>query len=771
MNLFSITADWLVRWRWLVAAIAILVGAAAYFPAQDVSYDRSIERMFSADDPVIVGFKQLKDRFGTHGAILAVYQDDGLLTDPKAFARLEATVQRLRNVPGVKGTLSLVEIDQMLAALSPGAPRPVVLESLPNRPKRSKLTDRFLELFSGYTHSADGRLAAIACLLENDELDGNVVPRRQTVLGIREVMDSLPDGLPPGAIAGEPVMVVDGFELVEQDGQRLAFFSGLLLCLTMAVCFRDSKWLFVPAVMTIWTVLVTFALVALIGKSLTMVSSMLTSMSMVVIAATVSHMIVLQQRRVRQGASPASAMSEAMSELAWPVLGALTTDAVGFGSLWWSRVGPVADFGTMMVVGSTVVLFATILFMPLGAGRSVATLAASAIESEPPRDPLLITRWICRSRGTIVLLTLVLLALGLWGTLRLTVETDFTKNFLPSNPLVHSYQLIEKELGGAGVWDVMIPAPYPLDERTVKRVADLENRLRAIADQSNPRQPALTSVISLVDILDAAKEDWILARLPVPLRAAGIEKAMPDAVKMLYYVPKKGTADQQSWLRIMLRSSERRTAEQKEALIRNVEREVAAFTSAAPGQEALPQGSVTGFYVILSRLVSSLVRDQWTMFAVATVGMIAIMLFAFRSPWLTVIGLIPNILPVLITSGLMGWLGVRVNMGAAMIAAVSMGLSIDGSIHFLWGYLQRIAKGESPREALAETHRDVGWAMIVSTVALVVGFSTLCLSEFVPTIYFGALVSLTMVGGLFGNLIFLPAGLAWLYRIDERELS
>lgn len=771
MNLLQITADGLVRWRWLIAAIAILVGAAAYFPAQNVSYDRSIERMFSADDPAIVAFKHLKERFGTHGAILAVYRDDGLLTEIRSFERLEATVGRLRKVPGVKGTLSLVEIDQMLAALSPGSPRPVILEAVPDRPARSKLADRFLELFSGYTHSKDGKYAAVACLLENDESTGKAVSRRQTVLGIREVMNSLPDGLPPGVIAGEPVMVVDGFDLLERDGQRLAFFSGLLLCLTMAACFRDSKWLFVPAVMTAWTVLVTFAAVGLIGKSLTMVSSMLTSMAMVLIAAAVSHIIVLQQRRVQQGLSHPAATSQAMAELAWPVLAALITDTIGFASLWWSGVGPVSDFGTMMVVGSTMVLLSTILFVPLGAGWSGPMSTGITIDDEPPRHPLAITNWICRWRGAIMLLTLAIGALGCWGTLRLTIETDFTKNFLPSNPLVTSYQLIENQLGGAGVWDIMIPAPYPLDARTVKRVIELEDALRAIPDGAEPSEPALTSVISLVDILDAAEEDRILALLPVPFRAAGMEKAMPDAVKMLYYVPPSGAADKQSWLRIMLRSSERRTSEQKEALIQTVEKEVAGFATTISGEEPAPPGAVTGFYVILSRLVSTLIGDQWTMFVVATIGMTAIMLLVFRSAWLTVIGLIPNILPALVTSGLMGWLDVKVNMGAAMIAAVSMGLSIDGSIHFLWDYRRRVLKGATPREALAETHRDVGWAMIVSTLALVVGFSTLCLSEFVPTIYFGALVSLTMIGGLFGNLVFLPAGVAWLYRIDDRELS
>jgi hypothetical protein len=130
--------------------------------------------------------------------------------------------------------------------------------------------------------------------------------------------------------------------------------------------------------------------------------------------------------------------------------------------------------------------------------------------------------------------------------------------------------------------------------------------------------------------------------------------------------------------------------------------------------------------------------------------------------------MVPNVLPIMTVTGVMGWLGFKINMGAAMIAAVSMGLSVDSSIHYIQAFLRARRSGKSVAEAIADVQQTVGYAMILSTFALVAGFAVLATSEFVPTIYFGVLVSLAMLGGLAGNLVILPL-LLWLVNWRERR--
>jgi predicted RND superfamily exporter protein len=114
------------------------------------------------------------------------------------------------------------------------------------------------------------------------------------------------------------------------------------------------------------------------------------------------------------------------------------------------------------------------------------------------------------------------------------------------------------------------------------------------------------------------------------------------------------------------------------------------------------------------------------------------------------------VLPILVVTGLMGWAGLKINMGAAMIAAVSMGLSIDSSIHYVAAFRRARGQGHSLDDALAMVQKTVGRAVVFSTLALIVGFTVLATSQFVPTVYFGVLVSLAMLGGLAGNLVVLP---------------
>jgi predicted RND superfamily exporter protein len=218
------------------------------------------------------------------------------------------------------------------------------------------------------------------------------------------------------------------------------------------------------------------------------------------------------------------------------------------------------------------------------------------------------------------------------------------------------------------------------------------------------------------------------------------------------------------WLRIMLRARERQPAEQKRKLIDEVTRISRASFPLPADERGQPAAEVTGFFVLLTRLIESMLRDQWTSFGIATAGVAVMLLIAFRNLTWTAIALVPNALPIVMVMGVLGWLGLKINMGAAMIAAVSMGLSVDSSIHYLASYRRERVAGKSVSESLHVVQQSVGRAAVLSTLALIVGFMVLCTSEFVPTIYFGALVSLAMFGGLAGNLIVLPLLLHWTER-------
>jgi predicted RND superfamily exporter protein len=357
----------------------------------------------------------------------------------------------------------------------------------------------------------------------------------------------------------------------------------------------------------------------------------------------------------------------------------------------------------------------------------------------------------------------------------LEVESDFTKNFRAGSPIVESYQFVESNLGGAGVWDVLVPAEESLSWEYLQAVLRFEERLRTevvLAGPDGAPQPALTKVVSLADAVQAANaaSPLSLERMPPVLRKRLVNVAvtemrnrMPAFYSALYAPESPGS--QRRYLRVMLRASERQSSSEKRRIIEQVEK-IAA--------EEFPGAEVTGFFVLLTHLIDSIIQDQWWTFAFATGAIFLMMAYVFRNLPLALVSLVPNVLPIMMVMGAMGWLadfGFKINMGSAMIAAVSIGMSIDSSIHYVLSFLRAREAGLPAAESLARTQESVGLAASFATLALIAGFGVLATSQFVPTIYFGVLVSLAMLGGLLGNLVMLPILLTIITPRGRESLS
>lgn len=737
----------LLRCRIALLVIAVIVAGVAFGPARSVQFDRSIEKMFSPDDPLLPPYRKLKHTFGGNEVVLGVYSDPWLMNPDKSGIQRVAKLGRdLKKIKGVKGVLSL--------------DRPIgeaIIED-------TELARRTRKLFENYTHSQDLQTVALVCMLHERTPS---MPRGSTIRSLRGALRSVSDG--NGVIAGAPVMIHDGFQYIEEDGRRLGLWSSILLGGVIIVSFRSLRWVLIPLAVVQFTVMLTRATLVWSGLRMTLVSSMLTAIVTVVGVATVMHIVVRFRDLRAAGMSRQEAFEQALRLLIVPVSLACLTDAVGFASLLVAGVGPVRDFGLMMAIGSLLVLVAVAMLVP-----ALALIGRRATDPQKAWGEHRLDRWLAvpllwsvHHRRWIAVAIAVLIIAAVAGLPRLQVETDFTKNFRSTSPIVRAYTFIESELGGAGVLDVVLPAPETLEWDYLSRVLRLEERLRqevVVTSAEGTREPGVTKVLSLADA--------VVAGSPVDLNKVGINvvrngmvaaglKAMQLKLPVFYEaLYGEDAADGHRYFRVMLRAKEKQPAEQKLLLVEQIDR---ICREEFPETDGQPVGEATGFFVLLTNLVRSMIRDQWVTFGVATAGIGAMMLLAFRSVKLALVALVPNMLPIVLLLGVMGWMGMSLNMGAAMIAAVSMGLSIDGSIHYLTFFRRARAATGRTAAAIAEVQHSVGRALIFATLALIVGFSVLCTSDFVPTIYFGALVSLSMLGGLIGNLVLLPLMLGAVY--------
>ena len=326
--------------------------------------------------------------------------------------------------------------------------------------------------------------------------------------------------------------------------------------------------------------------------------------------------------------------------------------------------------------------------------------------------------------------------LGVMGLFRLRIETDFSKNFARSSPVVKGLDFLETRLGGAGAWEVNFPAPGRMTDEYLEKVRCLADRLRNVRGGGGP---ALTKVLAVTDGLD------LIPTIPfisgdLESKAIQLNRIHPEFIPSLYNA-------QAGRMRIMLRAHERQSSEEKQQLIDRVGDLVRA---------EFPEAKVTGLFVLLAFLIDSLLHDQWMDLVLGAISLLAIMTIAYRSLWMGVVSLVPNVIPIVLLLGGMGWLNIRVNIGTAMISSDTMGLTIHDSIFYLSAYLRARRSGADLPSALRHVQSEVRQPLLYSNIALIVGFLVLATSHFVPLVYFGVMVSVAIAGGLAVNLLLLP---------------
>lgn len=782
--------DALIRWRGWLLILALLATVAAWPISRRLSFEQSIEALYADGNSHLGDFQASRGTFGGDEFLIVAYSESELFHSgssnltTSASERIADFAEQLSQVPGVSSK-STQHLAQAL--------------------KFPYGRDHIRQMVSGMLLGNDDHTTAIVLRLLSEK--DSPVSRGETIAKVRRLADA---HKPPAMVVGEPAQIHDMFRYVEEDGRKLFLVSLALLALVLLLLLEAIQWQLLPrlafiailnfvnwlpllgfaimlallwlrwVVLTLLVVLVsitwTEALLVLSGLRLSMVSSMLNSLITIIGVATSMHVLLFfrEQHRTR---TPEEALGHSILQLAKPVWWSIATTAFGFGVLVSSHINPVASFGLMMAIGTLVVFVAITVLLP-------GCLLFGRLPDEPPPSAMdryiggilaRITLWVEHHPTRVTAASLIVVTLAGLGFLRLRVETDFSKNFRANSPIVRSLNFVESRLGGAGSWEVNFPAPRELDAEFLGRVQAFAARLRrefsAVDGESHAGR--LSKVYAITDGLDLIPERLPTLKFPF-LKSASLKerlellgKFQPEFVSSLYNPDKHR-------MRLMLRAYERQPSESKLQLIADVERLAQeAFGKTGNAGEAFKPGEAppkaTGLFVLLAFLIDSLMDDQWTSFFLSAVGITGMMWFAFRNLPFGLMSLIPNVFPNILVIGAMGWLGLPINIATAMIACVSMGLTVDSSIIYIHGYLRARASGLRVYQALHETHRHVGRALVYTNLALMAGFSVLALSHFIPLIYFGLLVSLAMFGGLIGNLVFLPLLIGWWDGRRERR--
>jgi predicted RND superfamily exporter protein len=742
-SLIARAVDVLVRHRFAVLAASLLASLLAVFPASQLSFNQSIESLYADDDPHLQDYLASRRWFGGDELVGVCYTDSELF-EPAGLERVNTLATALSEIPGVQRestqdlALNLEAIDKHIFKLL-------------FRKQIATFREQALQLFRRVLVGDDNRTTAVVVRLVPEETAP--CPRGQTIAAIREAAAKFQNehGFTT-YVAGEPVQIHDMFRYVEEDGKVLGWVSTTLLVVVILVLFRRVRWVLLPILIVQATLLWTKAILVFIGIQLTMVSSVLESLVTIMGVATVMHMSLVYCE-LRREFDRTAALSRTLELLAIDIFWVCATTAAGFAAELSSHVYPIRSFGVIMTLGSMLVLVAIAAIFPGGVllGKRTADPDVSAVDKHLGRWLGILGDWIEKHPWRLLGACLVVTLVSLYGMFNLRVETVFIRNFRKSSPIVQAIEFVEEHLGGAGNWEVSFPAPESLGddadtEKFLGRVRHFASQLCELRTGGPDSDPDLTKVTAITDGIDVVPAELFGKSIALTRRMYYLSNLQPEFVPSLYN-------GEQHRMRIVLRARERQPSGAKERLIKMVEdlanRE---FPAESPDQRA----KATGLFVLLTYIVESLLGDQWACFFWGAVGIIAMMTIAYRSLRIGLIALVPNLLPIVLVVGTMGWLDLPINIGTAMISSVSMGLTVDASIFYISSFRRMQGTGLDFWQALRATQHEIGRALIYSNAALILGFLVLMLSHFIPLVYFGALVSVAILGGLAGNLVLLP---------------
>jgi len=782
----------LLRFRHVVLAAVGLLLVFLVASGKRVSYEQSIRSFFAEDDPTIVDYRRASAVFGDDNFVFVAYDDPALLTagGMDRVAELAREVGAA-NVPGVARVESidampllwkvddgLIEMDRLPAFLRTRAKQVMeraIANMAPGGVGGGTLT------VGGAVRSADpngledlkGRLTkhplfvgtlidpgarTTACVVRLKKTDEHDV--KETVAALRDRADAFATrhGLARPAVVGPPVLLADGFRSIEVDGRRLAVVGMVLIGVVTLTATQSLWWALVPLVAG-WVVwLATEWVLATLGLKLSLSGGPLVAQIIVLTMPAASHLAIHFRDERRREGDPRVAARSTLASVWSPIFWCAATGGIGYGALVTSNVVPIQQFGWIM--GLCTVL-AALLVMAIAPAAMLPPFRLELPTKFGSASPVSagmgwITGWVYRHPAPVVVALVAVVAPIASGVGRLTYESNYINVYKPETRVVRDYQAIESRLGGIGVVELVVPMDGPVTPEALEKFRAIESGLVA----GTGAGPRASYVLSLATVLDP---DRRIAALP----AASAARILSTKLDLIAASPQAE----------LLAGFLNRGAKQARILVRLVEQQPSPAKSAifarATGlaREAFgPSSSLTGLSFLMTKTTEGVILTQWTTFFWSVLGILLMLTVALRGPVMAALAIIPTLLAVALVLGLMGWLGIKLDMATALVASVALGLSVDDTFHCLLQYRRRRASG--PFEAsLFGSYSVTGPGVLLSSTAVAAGFLALRLSEFTPFSNFGAMVAVATAGSTVGNILLLPACLTLGERWKEARAN
>jgi uncharacterized protein len=739
----------------LLGLIAIIiVTAVTGVLSFQIGFDNSIEVYFLERDPDLVSYKKFTEAFETDQIIIFAWRDEQLWT-AEGLRFVHDLGEAGLELEHVRKARSLTSISEVVAEPGVLSVRPMYDPDDP--PDPAELKEKVLgnDMLRGTLVGEDGDVVAV--ILTVDHLMGETHLKRDLASSVRELADEFGARRGVDIKLGGPTLTDDAFlRRTQRDFGLILPLMVAVIVLVILALFQTPRALVLPmAVVAIDCVWVTGVSV-LFGSKLTIIHGIIYPMLLGIGVATAVHLLSRTLLLRREGAEPKDAAYSALRQLLVPAFFTAATTVAGLSSLNFSTLAPLRQFGQLGAFG---VFSAFVLSYALGPWLLPWLAAKEPVGTEAGHrlDPLwrkwdagltLLGEFALRRARGILLVAFGLMILGVAGLLFVEVGSNPVEYFHKRDVVRTDLEFIDSELAGTTMLEILIDT----GEYDGVKEPEVLAKMARIGEWLDGIE-GVGAVVSLAD--------YVMELRKAMRGGADEDRRIPDSRAEV------------AQLLLMLDDPEEVEAfvdfDFQQARVSATVRlsQTQLLTDRMPELEALLEqefqapatGQATGMSKLIANMDAYLLRSALWSMGLAFVTVLLFMTLALRSVRLGLFSMIPNILPVAMVIGFMGWVGIRLDPGTTMIGAVALGLVVDNTVHFLHHLRKRIVAGDDMHDAVVDTLMKTGRAVVTTSTVLALGFWLMLLASFMPNINFGLLCGLAIAIALVADLVVLPAAL------------
>ena len=765
--------------------LTIILLSFGYY-SKDFRLDASSETLLIEGDPDLKYLEEISERYGSKEFLILTYTPNEAMVSDNSINNLLSLKYKIQSLEWVHSVVTLLDVPLLISSDEPLKERLKNFKTLKDEgvdKQRGFNEIKNSPVFRNFVISEDGKTSGIIVNIKKDKSLENLKDKstkeienlkdeikkknHQNIIEIRDVIKSY-ENIGKIHLGGIPMIADDMMSFIKNDIVVFGIGVFLFIIVTLWFVFKKLIWILVPISSCFFSVVIMMGILGLLGWKVTVISSNFIALMLILTMAMNIHMSTrfLQLSEKYPNKNVLELISSTTSKMFWPILYTVLTTIIAFLSLIFSEIKPIIDFGWMMTLG--LITSFTITF----------TLLPVLINFVPKENIVLreyensiITSFFSKvsqnNQKIIFALTGIIIILSLFGISRLEVENSFINYFNKKTEIYKGMKLIDEKLGGTTPLDVIVKfskkekekidnkdefedwddgedendEKYWFTKDKIDKISSIHNYLDSL-----PQVGKVLSFSSIIDVATLLNNNKPLGTLEMGV----LYSKIPESIKTEIVNPYISIKDNEA--RINLRIIDSQENLKRNELIKKINYDLKNKIGLKENEFKL-----AGVLILFNNLLQSLFKSQILTLGLVIIGIFLMFVILFRNIKLSLIGVIPNFIAAFFILGIIGLIGIPLDMMTITIAAITIGIAVDNSIHYIYRFKEEFNNYKDYNRTINLCHSTVGKAILNTSITIVFGFSILILSNFIPTIYFGVFTGIAMLLAMISVLTLLPA--------------